>query len=367
MKIRSRSIDSELESLNAKLTETFYRQWKLGSNALVGWTYHPDGLQYLFAPALQVLRSASSHPRLIHGSRRMGRRTFAEVAEALGVAPVTFVSEGGLEIDADSAAATEVDSLVSNYAIVKTKKRAVFLLDIAGFSLFSPEEQAAQLTTLDYSLNIANESAAVLGIEIDLAQSTTGDGFYVWNRNKGLEADANLFCVLMIALAHQALQLRTISPPYIPTIRTSFGFGSHYSYHQHSKLDPFGHDYIVGDVTIHLARLIQHARPNQILVSAAGGEKAVDEIEIDGFMARVAQTLGELPELHLVDAAVTRIAAYLTGARKPDGDYEMRRLVFSDKHGISHAAFNAKVNIFLKGEEPIFLGLQEGRELSTAE
>ena len=102
----------------------------------------------------------------------------------------------------------------------------------------------------DYSLNIAKETGASFGIELDIAQSTTGDGFYVWNRNKGQEADANLFCVLMIALAHQALQLRTISPPYIPTIRTSFGFGSHYSYHQHDSLDPFGHDYIVGDVTM---------------------------------------------------------------------------------------------------------------------
>ncbi len=366
MNTTSRSIAAEAESLIARLTEVFYARWNFGSNALVGWTYHPDGLQYLFAPSLQVLRSAAAHPRLIHGNRRMGPRTFAEVAQALGVAPEAFVSEEGLAIDADSAAATEVDKLVSHYAIIKTRKRAVFLLDIAGFSLFSPEEQAAQLTTLDYSLNIAREAGAAFGIELDLAQSTTGDGFYVWNRNKGQEADANLFCVLMIALAHQALQLRTISPPYIPTIRTSFGFGSHYSYHQHSRLDPVGHDYIVGDVTIHLARLIQHARPNQILVSAARGENGADEAETDSFMARVAQVLGGLPELHLADAAVTRIAAYLTGARKPDGEYEMRRLKFQDKHGISHAAYNAKVNIFLKGDEPIYLGLQEEGMPSTA-
>jgi len=41
--------------------------------------------------------------------------------------------------------------------------------------LFSPEEQAAQLSTLEYSLNIAEEKIADFGTEVDLARSTTGD------------------------------------------------------------------------------------------------------------------------------------------------------------------------------------------------
>ena len=139
--------------------------------------------------ALQLRTISPPYIPTIRTSFGFGSRIGVNCKPLLGVAPEVFVSEEGLAIDANSATSTEVDSLMSHYAIIKTRNRAVFLLDIAGFSLFSPEEQAAQLTTLDYSLNIARETGATFGIELDLARSTTGDGFYVWNRNKGQEAE----------------------------------------------------------------------------------------------------------------------------------------------------------------------------------
>lgn len=342
----------------ASLRQAFHRRWNFGSNALVGWSWSDDAMQVLFAPTLKVLGLAAAHPRVIHGGRRMGPRTFAEIAELLEVTPERVTLQDGSTSDVD-AIAEDVDALAVQYAITKTRYRAAFLLDIAGFSLFSPEEQAAQLTTLDYSLNIAEETCARFGLVTDLARSTTGDGYYVWNREKGLRADVNLFCVLMIALAHHSLQVRTVKQSYVPTIRTCFGFGSHYSFHQHSRRDPVGHDYIVGDVTIHLARLIQHARPNQILVSESVEVSGPDDVEADAFFDRVAETLAQCHDMTLAGIQVARIAAYLTGEAGEGGAFLRRRLTFEDKHGFSHAGYNAKVNIFLEGGEPVYLGLQD--------
>lgn len=314
----------------------------------------------LFAPTLKVLGLAAAHPRVIHGGRRMGPRTFSEVAGLLDMPaePVRLDDGAGIDIE---AIAVELDALAAHYAITKTRYRAAFLLDIADFSLFSPEEQAGQLATLDYSLNIAEETGNAYGLVTDLARSTTGDGYYVWNRDKGLEADVNLFCVLMMALAHHALQVRTVQKAYVPIIRTCFGFGSHYSFHQHSRHDPVGHDYIVGDVTIHLARLIQHALPNQILVSASDEASGPDEVEAGKFLELVAAALARCHHMVLAGTSVSRIAAYLTGdAEVGGGDtFRNRRLTFQDKHGMSHAAYNAKVNIFLEPGEPIYLGVQD--------
>ncbi len=37
----------------------------------------------------------------------------------------------------------------------------------------------------------------------------------------------------------------------------------------------------------------------------------------------------------------------------------MRELDIADKRGMRHTAYNAKVNIFLEDDEPIYLGLQD--------
>ena len=56
--------------------------------------------------------------------------------------------------------------------------RAVILIDIAEFSLYTPFEQASQLNSLSYSLNSAYNKLLSRGIEINFARTTTGDGYY---------------------------------------------------------------------------------------------------------------------------------------------------------------------------------------------
>ena len=346
--------NTQLVCLNAVLRE----QWKYGSNALVGWRPSPNGIIYIVVPALRLFSSVREHHRIVHGARRMGEGTFADIAKLLLAEPqhFSFSQEDGTAPEISTA---EINSIFRRYTITHTRNRAVFLHDIAGFSLFSPEEQATQLSTLEYSLNIAKGKIAALSTSVDLARSTTGDGYYAWNRIKGKEADANIFCVLMVALAHQALQQRRISKREAPTVRTVFGMGSHYSYHQNNRLSATGSDYIVGEVTIDLARLIGSAKPNQIRISGlcGDGETNSDPIKVLDFFDHASAILGGLHDIEMGELTISRISTYLTGELEPSGSYAVRELDITDKHGKRHVAYNAKVNIFLKNDDPIFPGL----------
>ena len=41
------------------------------------------------------------------------------------------------------------------------------------------------------------------------------------------------------------------------------------------------------------------------------------------------------------------------------GQFNIRRLIIKDKHGLSRVAFNAKVNIYREDAQPILLGIQD--------
>ncbi len=165
----------------------------------------------------------------------------------------------------------------------------------------------------------------------------------------------------MVALAHQALQQRKITHRQIPTIRTVFGTGSHYSYHQNNRVSAVGSDYIVGEITINLARLINYAQPNQILISGLknGGTDEPGSSKMLEFFDHAAAILESFTDIEMGELTISRISTYLTGAQNEDGSYAVRELNITDKHGMKHTAYNAKVNIFLSDDEPIFLGLQD--------
>lgn len=177
----------------------------------------------------------------------------------------------------------------------------------------------------------------------------------------------NVFCVLMVALAHQALQHRKVTRRQVPTIRTVFGRGSHYSYHQNNRVGAHGSDYIVGAITINLARLIDFAKPNQILISSLSNGNDVSNGDNDDssstnileFFDRAATILESLTDIEMGELTISHISTYLTDRKNTDGSHAVRELDITDKHGMRHTACNAKVNIFLRDDEPIYLGLQD--------
>jgi hypothetical protein len=154
----------------------------------------------------------------------------------------------------------------------------------------------------------------------------------------------------------------------VPRLRACFHVGSCYEFHQAEGLNPTIHDFIVGDVTIELARMIDAAMPGQILVgdflaelSAENFDMTQSQIHLDAaaFMERAQGNLAKLSGLELSGERVSAIKCYLTGERLESGDFNIRKLKIRDKHGLTRHAYNAKVNIYRDIANPILLGIED--------
>jgi hypothetical protein len=262
-----------------------------------------------------------------------------------------------------------IEKMIRKYGITYVPSRAVTLFDIVGFSLLTPFEQMTQLNSLSYSLNSAHSKMLEADVDIDFARSSSGDGFYIWNRDEGLEANVNLYHFMHIVLADNAIARSKSASKAVPMLRACFHVGSCYEFHQAEGLNPTTHDYIVGDVTIELARMIDAALPGQILVgdfmadieieNDKGEMTAQPNIDAVNFLQRAQGNLSRLSGMELSGERVTAIKCYLTGENMGGGKFNIRRLTIKDKHGLSRVAFNAKVNIYREIAQPILLGIQD--------
>jgi hypothetical protein len=240
----------------------------------------------------------------------------------------------------------------------------VALFDSVGFSLASPLEQVTQLNSLSYSVNSAYAKLLERAVDINFSRTTTGDGFYIWNRNTSIQGNIDLYHFVQLILADNAIARSKGLPGATPELRTCFHVGSHYEFYQEEGLSPTTFSYIVGEVTIQLARMIAKALPGQILMGDFGmpmhdpdsGE--VTWLNTVQFAERALDTLSDLDGVELSGDRVESIKCYLTGPSQGNGDYGINRYRIADKHGLIHDVYNAKVNISRDLKEPIFLGIR---------
>jgi hypothetical protein len=211
-------------------------------------------------------------------------------------------------------------------------------------------------------------------MNINFARSSTGDGFYIWNRDLGPEANTQLYHFMHLALADNAIARSKARGRTVPELRAGFHIGSCYEFFQAEGLNPTMHSYIVGDVTIELARMIDRALPGQILVGEFKASAIVDDFgepepaDIDSirFIEIAQRNLSQLNGLELSGDAIESIKCYLTGRAQSDGTFTIRKLALNDKHGLTRNVFNAKINIYRIGGTPILLGIED-RSLSSDE
>lgn len=357
--------------------------WNLGENILLAWAAEGREVRLLSVPYYRLAESVSA-PKpiqggagpesfitaLISGPNRLSGARFREVAAKLAVEPaeiaLPFVPEAELGVDLMSA-------LVQRYSVSYTKDRPVVLVDIVGFARFEPMEQVVLLQSLSHSLNSAYSKLASQNFRVDFARSTTGDGFYLWNRNHTLEASADLYRLMLLLLADNAIARRKSRTPTVPRLRTAFHIGPHYEFYQSEGLSPTLVSYLVGEVTIDLARLIECAMPGQVLL----GDFTADIVNEQGrtlrigtmdFVEHMRRAVWDLRGIPLAREGIREIKCYLTGPLQADGTFAVNRYYAVDKHGFRHGVFNAKLNIYCEAGEPIFLGVRreeiKGLELS---
>jgi class 3 adenylate cyclase len=372
MPLRQRSNLVHLESC-------LHEHWRLGQNNILSWAPLDDGILILVVPHYAIAeytapRTDELPPRvsprfiteLISGDRQLTFTQMQKVSRLLEVQPEYVQLRQPLT--GQKGETQIIEKMIRRYGINYVADRAVTLFDIVGFALLTPFEQMTQLNSLSYSLNTAQAKMLEQNVDINFARSTSGDGFYIWNRDEGLEASVNLYHFMHIVLADNAIARSLSTSKAVPRLRACFHVGSCYEFHQAEGLNPTMHDYIVGDVTIELARMIEAALPGQILVGEFLAELSGDmtdheatQAHLDAvtFLQRAQGNLHQLSGLEFSGERVTAIKCYLTGENMGGDQFNIRRLHIKDKHGLSRVAYNAKVNIYRETAEPILLGIED--------
>ncbi|MBV8469341.1 MAG: hypothetical protein JOY60_05700 [Burkholderiaceae bacterium] len=356
------------------LDQRLYALWRLGENLIYAWTPTQHGLSILLAPHPLLIEFVRSAPTEVESTRRadflskllarqehLSAEEFDRVSAELQLAPlhVALPYAPGVGLGLPLVAA-----IVERYGIRLVDDRAVILLDAVGFSLLTPLEQVVQLNSLSCSVNAAYAKLLDREININFARTTTGDGFYIWNRMRGMAANVELYQLMQFILADNALaRERAVRKLAVPQLRACFHVGSHYEFHQSEGLNPTSFSYLVGQVTIELARMIDRALPGQILLGKfktqmRDGETQV-EVNSQDFVERTRAPLQKLNGLALGGSEIDEIACYLTGRRDEDGEFGINEYEIHDKHGRPYRVYNAKINIHRRDGEPIYLGLRE--------
>lgn len=371
----SASDDGELSFLLGRLEESLNVHWDFGRNLVLAWCLRDDAIDIIMFPHYDVgnaqrvrkmKRSGAEDffQSLVSGTKRLSIRLFKKALKALEIGAVR-VQLPGLKALNGRRHLAKIEALVQRYGVTFYESRAVALFDIVGFSKLTAFERLAQLNSLAYSCNAAQSKFNQRSSRFDFANSTTGDGFYVWNRDGGVNANIDLYSYMHLiladnALARQKAENRTAGAPLL---KTAFHIASYYELFHTNQLRPSGFNYIVGDATIELARIVEKAVPGQILIgdfdSAGSGTVGSDAMDALTFIEKVQPRTSKLRGLKLSGQAVEEIRCYLTGPQQADGGYAVGQFRITDKHGYQRTVFNAKLNIYRSEAPPIFLGLMD--------
>lgn len=320
--------------------------WRLGRNLLVCWTHHGQEIKLCFVPNYQIFSIGPEVPVSFAPGRWVDEDTFEDVMMEFQAYPRAITLDTAIGSEAGQIPTEQIDRVLRRYAVTHVDYRAVVLFDIVGFSRANPIEQVAQLNLLEYSINHANEKLHAMGMGLELARSTVGDGFYVWNRKGGLQADFEMFLALLLMLGDNFESRLKDEEGVAPEVRATFCIGSHYSYYQVEGMRPQGFEYIVGDVTIEAARLISACSGGQVLVgdftrpASQDGSRVMDSPE---FIIRALQYGLQKGVIKVVDRALTDMTVALTGGGMNDDGREIDRFIVVDKHGFEHRCFNLVV------------------------
>ena len=359
------------------LEKTLRKQWRMGQNIVLCWSADERGLLVIFVPhyflgnycAAGDAQAAESRDNedfirdLISGQRRKTRDELFAVSERLDVSPTfiklnTALTEEHQVLDA-------VEQLIKRYGLSYVQSRAVLLFDIVEFSLYTPFEQASQLNSLSYSLNSAYNKLLARGIEINFARTTTGDGYYIWNRDLGPGANQNLFYFMLLVVADNAEARAASRGNTVPVVRTGYHIGGHYELYQAEGVNPSLFSYIVGDVTIELARMVDLAAAEQILIGDFQAERG-ESARLGGplttpvFVGACGRGLSAVLGTQLSSKTIDAMSCHLTETLDESGQPTPRRFRIVDKHGLSRHAYNLQLDIDLAGRH-LNLGLDEDR------
>lgn len=351
------------------LDEELNRYWSLGKNMILGWCPSETGVQVLVVPHYFLPDIAAQRFHLLYGRREMSPRQFERIAIMFNTAGVSI---GLPHIEwQEPSLARAIEPVLRRYSVTRTEFRAGILFDIVNLASVNAVDQVTQLNSLSYAVNVAQSRLVAAGIEVDLARASTPTGLIAWNRQEGLRADLNLYCLMSIALAENALARAKGDRHTAPELRACFDIAQTYDYHQPQGLSPTVQSYITGELTRRLSVMRGAAMPGQILIGhfhRPNSDHAVEPnvlykmTDVARFLAQADLRMAQLKNLELSGDRITAIKAYLTGEQVESGLFTIKQYSVTDEFGTKATVFNAKVNIERGSSGPVYLGRQN-REL----
>ncbi|MEQ8331876.1 hypothetical protein [Nisaea sp.] len=347
------------DDLRLSLNQLLFELSQFGSSAVVAWRPSGKGLELVLLPKTRLLQMKDPIRRVFEGPRHLNDGEFKEVVNFVAVQPTEIRLDFPIGGSANGLSHDDVESVMSRYSIGFVPFRTVFLIDVVGFSKHTPEEQASYLSTLQFCLSLAEATLHRAGLPMEMGRSTTGDGYYVWNLQTGLNEDVSL-CVLMtlFSLYYKSLQQEMSEKMPLPELRMALSGGSHYVFYEPSPKYVARHEYIVGDVTINVARLIGKARADQILVGdCVNRAEGPEPWTAHRYVVAANKVLDGFRNLKVFGNQVEESRFYLTGPRD-EALFRNQKIKIVDKHGIEHICYNAKVNTHMKDGSTVFSGLQ---------
>jgi len=162
-----------------QIDERLFEAWNLGDNIVLAWTREGAELRFLVVRHYAILESGDSAlmNSVLAAPKRVTPAQFTLLCDSIGKAAQVLRVASDAPLDPSL-----VDGMVTRYGVSLVRERAVLLLDAVGFSLRPPLEQVAMLNSLSYSVNSAYSQLLSEDVRINFARTTTGDGFYIWNR-----------------------------------------------------------------------------------------------------------------------------------------------------------------------------------------
>ncbi len=326
-----------------------------GANLVIGWHLAAHGIKVLHLPSYALAATPGFSTESLKPSKFV--KTEAEFHRLCNIGARVSSIPLSFEIANEAKTIAAIDRVMRRFSITHYPCRCVSLFDMVGFSKYGPFDRITLITMLSHHILVAAEKCRQLELPVEVSMTTTGDGFYIWNDRVGYGADVALYTVTMLALIYNYAALDVARNAAVPNLRCCVGFGEHYEYFQHraDARDPVC--FIVGDVTIELARMMSAAVDNQILIGSHRRRvKSGRVIDTPGFV-RLAQTgLDRLIGMHIPGGEIAAIKSYLTGERVIDDDYSVTRYDVVDKHDFRHACFNAKLNVTDRTGSEVYIG-----------
>jgi hypothetical protein len=314
------------------LLERLRRTWRDGDRLALGWTAVRGALRVLMAERGAFLGLCRAHPELWARPRYRDPATLRGLAAQLGAAArvVEVVVVGA----ADAALHARMETLVERFAIGLDPQRPVALLDLVGFSKLGPLDQLTRLTALEQSLCRAEAALARAGFGFTPTRTTTGDGFYLWDPDRATAEPARLLALVLTTFVAFAAAGRRGGFD-AGALKATLGIGACFTFHRIAAGTPQDDTFIVGAVTVEIARLMEACRPGQILLGTGPRHG-----QLDPWRRAVARLNDALAEADAAAAHGHRLQAELTGSRDADGTCRLDRYTVRAKHGWTYPAVN---------------------------